>query len=186
MSSRDKPDGFLRHNFSTSSIKTAGLIFFNFLYSLTADLVTVQGVEISNRTILWSEKSLPILILGITFESASWMIRSRVLDSLWVGLSTLLIRLKLLSISRKIDGTASDGLLTAMLKSPSRISSLLELILDYSKLASSLQNSNALESGGLYIAMRLTALKPVLILKQVDSIVSSGWPFVMLMLRLFL
>ena len=75
-----------------------------------------------------------------------------------------------------MDGTASIGLLTAMLKSPSRISSLLELILDSSKLASSLQNSNALESGGLYIAMRLTALKPVLILKQVDSIVSSGWP----------
>ena len=69
--------------------------------------------------------------------------------------------------------TASDGLLTAMLKSPSSINSPLELILDSSKLASSLQNSCALESGGLYMAMRLTTLRPVLILKQVDSIVSS-------------
>ena len=43
---------FLRHNFSTSSIKVTGLIFFNFLYNLTADLVTVLDVEISNRTIL--------------------------------------------------------------------------------------------------------------------------------------
>ena len=111
------------------------------------------------------------------------MIMSRVLDSLCVGLSTLLMRLKLLSRSRKIDGTASDGLLMAMLKSPSSINSPLELILDSSKLASSLQNSSALESGGLYMAMRLTTLELVLILKQVDSIVWSGWPFVMLMLR---
>ena len=61
----------------------------------------------------------------------------------------LVDEVKLLSMSRKVSGSASDGLLTVMLKSPSRISSPLELILDSSKLVSSLQNSNTLESGGL-------------------------------------
>ena len=77
------------------------------------------------------------------------MIKSKVLHSLCVGLSTLLIRLKLCRTSKKEVGPASSGLFTAILKSPSNISSPLKLMLVSSNLASSLQNSNTLESGGL-------------------------------------
>ena len=103
-----------------------------------------------------------------------------------MGLSTLLMRLKLLSTSRKVAGSTSDGLLTAVLKSLSSISSPQELILDSSRLASSFQNSNTLESGGLQMAMRLTTLLSMLMLKQVDFIVLHDWSLVMLMLRSFL
>ena len=48
-----------------------------------------------------------------------------------------------------VAGSASNGLCTAILKSPSSISSPLEFMLVSSKLVSSLQNSNTLESGGL-------------------------------------
>ena len=98
---------------------------------------------------LWSEKSLSTLTLGIILELASRMIKSRVLDSLCVGLSTLLTKLKLSRTSRKVAGPTSNGLYTAMLKSPNSISSPLELMLVSSRLASSLQNSNTLVSGGL-------------------------------------
>ena len=77
------------------------------------------------------------------------MIRSRVLTSLCVGLSTLLTKLKLSRMSRKVAGPALDSLFTAMLKSPNSNSSLLELILVSSRLASSLQNSSTLVLGGL-------------------------------------
>ena len=66
-----------------------------------------------------------------------------------MGLSTLLTKLKLSRTSKKVAGSASNGLFTAMLKSHSSVSSPLELMLVLSKLASSLQNSNTLESGGL-------------------------------------
>ena len=72
------------------------------------------------------------------------MIKSKVLHSVCVGLSTLLIRLKLCRTSKKEAGPASSGLFTAILKSPSNISSPLKLMLVSSNLASSLQNSNTL------------------------------------------
>ena len=71
------------------------------------------SVAMSKSTILWSEKSLSTFSLGMMFGYASWMTRSRVLDSLCVGLFTLLTRLKLvqdvqeggwLSIKWFIDG----------------------------------------------------------------------------------
>ena len=77
------------------------------------------------------------------------MIRSRVLASLCVGLFTLLTKLKLSRTSKKVAQPASDGLFTAMLKSPNSNSSLLELMLFSSRLASSLQNSSTLVLGGL-------------------------------------
>ena len=43
----------------------------NFLYTCTFELVIVQCVEISKRTMLWSEKSLSTLIVVIIVESAS-------------------------------------------------------------------------------------------------------------------
>ena len=77
------------------------------------------------------------------------MRRLRVLDRLCLGLSTLLRRLKLSNMSKKVAGSVSKGLLTAILMSPSGISSPLELILVLSRLVSLLQNSSMFESGGL-------------------------------------
>ena len=42
----------------------------------------VWGSEISQKMMLWSEKSLSTLILGIILELASWMIKFRVLERL--------------------------------------------------------------------------------------------------------
>ena len=66
-----------------------------------------------------------------------------------VGSFTLLIKLKLSRTSKKAAGPESDGVLTAMLKSPNSNSSLLELILFSNRLASLLQNSSTLVLGGL-------------------------------------
>ena len=45
-------------------------IVLNFLWTFTFEVMIVWGSEISKRTMLWSEKSLSTLILGIIFELA--------------------------------------------------------------------------------------------------------------------
>ena len=103
------------------------------------------------------------------FKPVPCMIRCSVLAPLYVGKSTLFLRLKLSRTSRSSAESSSTGLFTGTLKSPRMMLSQFIPMWDFIRSANSPENAITLVFGGLYITVSTIDLLPIATLKPADS-----------------